>query len=574
VNYLLNRKSIICCITFLFCFLFLFPPRFQKDLAFATQAPSLSLEETISRRLSTRDYTSENISSQQLLEVLCAAYGHNNSYRSIPEIGYNYPLIIFPVNETGSYQYIPENNSLVVYDLTVNKETIHNDFPSYNSWVTSANVILVIVWNQSEASNQYFASAEAGCLVQNVYLAAASLDLGTCCVGGIDSSGLSSHLKLPSSLIPLLVMPLGYPVISYPPASPNYDFMTGNLPPVQYSTLSFEDALKNMLFAQNWSARNLSTHELSQLFWASYGYTNITHDSSYHRTTPSSRGIYPLVIFVSNATGVYQYLPENHSVKEIVQGDRRFEIANVSSGQLWATNAPAIFLVVYNSAYNGGNTGDGGVVEHLAIEVDAGAVVQELFLEASAWNLSTNIISQGLEDWNGTGANELRNILGLSSSYIPLYLVTVGSRIQDMTLPQIGIPSQNPEPTAVGPYQNVTVTVNVVDNETGIREVILSYTIDEGQTWINITMKKISNDTYREEIPGFEADTHVQYQIIAYDNANNIAINNNNNEYYVYTVITEFQLSVILIFMTTILITVIFAKKKKRFFFQQCRIKQ
>ncbi|MCW4055039.1 MAG: nitroreductase family protein [Candidatus Bathyarchaeota archaeon] len=518
---------------------------------------ALPLEQIISRRQSVRSYTDEKITIQQLLKILWATYGSSNVYRSIPNVGDNYPLIVFPVNATGSYRYFPENHSIILHDGSVNKETIR---PHDSDWPSDAPFVLVVVWNRTKMGNQYFASAEVGCLVQNVYLAAASLDLGTCCVGLIDSEGLRDDLTLPSTLAPLLVMPLGHPASPYPEASPNYDLMTGNLPPVQYSELSFEDALKNILFAREWSAENLSLQELSQLLWSAYGYTNVTYKTTYHRTTPSAHGIYPLVIFVSNATGVYQYLPENHSVTEILHSDKRLGIANACSGQVWAADAPATFLIVYNSSYNGGNTGDGGTLPHEFIEVDAGAAIQQLFLEASAWNLSANIVSEGLEEWNGIGAEELRNILDLSPSLIPLYTIPVGVRAPDTTPPTIGTPFQNPDPAAVEPNQNVTVSVEVTDKDAGVREVVLSYSIDEGQTWTNTTMNHISMNTYTGEIPGFEKDTHVQYKIIAYNNANNPAVEDNAENYYVYTVIPELRKLIIFIFITATLIVAILTK--------------
>lgn len=508
-----------------------------------------------------RSYINENISNQQLLEVLWLSYGYSNDHRNIPKIGDDYSLIIYAVNATGSYQYVPENNSLVIHDLMVNKETIRSND---QNWPSDASVVLVVVWNQTRMSNGYFASAEAGCLVQNVYLAAASLNLGTCCVGNIDSPGLRDNLKLFTNLTPLLVMPLGFPTDPYPPASPNYNLMVGNLPDVQFSMLSFEDTLRNMQFTQNWSTENLSSQEISQLLWAAYGYTNVTSGTTYHRTTPSAYGIYPLVIFLSNATGVYQYLPENHSIAKILSGDKRFEIADACASQTWAAKAPAIFLILYNSLYNGGNTGDGGILTHEFIEVNAGSVIQQLFLEAAAWNLSANIVSNGLEDWNGTGATILRNILDVSSSNIPLYVVPVGTQVPDTIPPTIGTPSQEPNQTAVEPSQNVTITVYVSDEETGIREVILFYSINGGQTWITITMNNISHDTYMGEIPGFEADTSVLYRIVAFDKANNQAIEDRNGEYYTYTVIPEYQeLMIILFIVTTILVALISTKTKK-----------
>ena len=559
MNCLSKRKFIVLTVAFLICFAL--PLFILASIGRTRSQPSFSFEQIVSRRLSVRSFTSEGISTQQLLDVLWAAYGYSNGIGSVPQIGYDYSLIVFPVNETGSYQYIPENNSLVVHDLSVNKETIR---PHDTNWPSDAPFVLVVVWNETKMGNQYFASAETGCLVQNLYLAAASSDLGTCCVGLINSGGLRDDLALPSTLTPLLVMPLGHPASPYLMASPNYDFMIGNLPAVQYSDLSFEEALKNMLFARAWSAEKLSLQDFSQLLWAAYGYTNITYQTSYHRTTPSARGIYPLVIYVSNATGVYRYLPETHSVVKILDGDRRLDIANACSGQVWAAEAPAIFIIVYDSSYNNGNTGDGGTLPHEFIEVDAGAVTQQIFLEASAWNLSANIVSGDLEQWNGDRAEELRNILGLSPSLIPLYVIPVGVPAPDTTPPTFGTPFQDPDPEAVEPNQSVTVSVEVTDEGVGVRQVVLSYTIDEGQTWANTTMRNISINTYTGEILGFEADTHVQYKIIAYDNANNVAVEDNAGEHYVYTAVPELQRLTILIFVIATLIAVILTKTRKQ----------
>jgi len=104
------------------------------------------------------------------------------------------------------------------------------------------------------------------------------------------------------------------------------------------------------------------------------------------------------------------------------QGDKRLEIANACGGETWAANAPTIFIVAYDSSLGG----DGGIAPHEWIEADAGCVVQQILLEASAWTLSGNIVSRGLEDWNGAGQEQYETILSLPSSLIPLYVVPVG----------------------------------------------------------------------------------------------------------------------------------------------------
>ena len=270
--------------------------------------------------------------------------------------------------------------------------------------------------------------------MQNTYLAAVSLGLGTVCVGGIYESIIGNILGLPSTMFPVLAMPLGHSNFSYPSASPDYATMTSDLPLVKYSNHTFEDALNSMLFAQSWSPQDLSTQELSQLLWAGYGYSNTTH-----RTTPSAYDVYPLKILVLNATGVYGFTPENHSVTkmyvgdtEIPLGDKRLDVANACNGQTLAANAPALFLVVFNSTLGG----ECDTTEnHKYIEIDAGCVAQQLLLEASAWNLSGNIIGEGLQQdqngtkiWNETGAQQVRDALGgLDSSLVPLYAVPIGA---------------------------------------------------------------------------------------------------------------------------------------------------
>lgn len=76
-------------------------------------------------------------------------------------------------------------------------------------------------------------------------------------------------------------------------------------------------------------------------------------------------------------------------------------------------------------------------------------------------------------------------------------------------------------------------------------------------------MDNVFGDTYIGVIPGFEAGTHVQHEIVAYNNLDNSAVENNAGEYYVYNVIPEFQGFMILIFMIATLFAAVLAKKRK-----------
>jgi len=135
--------------------------------------------------------------------------------------------------------------------------------------------------------------------------------------------------------------------------------------------------------------------------------------------------------------------------------------------------------------------------------------------------------------------------------------------LPDTTLPEISIPTHEPE--VPGPGEDVTVSVNVTDADTGVRPngVTLSYSTDDGETWNNVTMSKTTGDTYEGIIPGLSAGTQVKYRIIAYDYANNEAVEDNAGQYYVYTVIPEFPTWQIVV-LTLLLIGIIVVIAKKR----------
>jgi hypothetical protein len=107
----------------------------------------------------------------------------------------------------------------------------------------------------------------------------------------------------------------------------------------------------------------------------------------------------------------------------------------------------------------------------------------------------------------------------------------------DTNPPTIKTPFQQPEPDKVMPDQAVTVYVNVTDMESGVKNVILSYTTNGGATWTNLTMLyNATSMLYQATIPAFPSGTTICYKVIAYDNADNVAINDNAGQYYCYTI--------------------------------------
>jgi len=135
--------------------------------------------------------------------------------------------------------------------------------------------------------------------------------------------------------------------------------------------------------------------------------------------------------------------------------------------------------------------------------------------------------------------------------------------MEDVTPPNIGVPTQEPPPEMVMPNQNVTVSVNITDTESGVKNATLHYNINNSATWITLVMSHNStSNLYYATIPGQPEETLVKYKIMAYDNAENVAVEDKNGQYYVYTVIPEFPSSLILLLFTvSSMLAVVLAKK-------------
>jgi len=118
---------------------------------------------------------------------------------------------------------------------------------------------------------------------------------------------------------------------------------------------------------------------------------------------------------------------------------------------------------------------------------------------------------------------------------------------EDNTQPFIG--SLYQEPLEPNDGENVTISVNVTDGESGVYNVTLSYRTNEGANWTDTLMINLTGDAYVGKIPGLSNGTHVCYKITAYDNAGNFVVDDNATQYYVYTVIPEFPAATLMLLL-------------------------
>jgi len=589
----------------------------------------IPLETVISRRISIRQFDlNTTVPSELVSEVLWAAYGYSWRGRTVPSLT-GYPVIIYVSKDTAVYRFVPENQS-----LTLLKVGDYRELGLGGGWGYDAPIQLYIVLDTNICPDWLWGNAESGYVIQNIYLMANALNLGTVCTYP-NRTDISQGLGLPVNEQVLYKMPLGYPLppyANYQSLIPTSRPSSPELPEIQDSNVSLEEALDSTFSSNDWSYTPITCQELSQILWASYGYSyyedNTTSPPTTHRTVPSAHGYYPMKVYAANSSGVYEYLPEQHTLSTILTGDMRSSIAQ-ANGNAWVASAPLIIAVTYNDtgqAYVGG--------EETYVEV--GLIAQNVYLECDAWGLIANLSRANMDEkamkealglvnettvhpmsiitvghpsvylhkaisnntifivetkTNSTILNfafdqQNRKIsfdvsgpsdnIGFCNVTIPRMLLngdfhvnidgaitnyTLSQNATDSTLyftysqsthhvevsatdntpPVIYAPTQVPPANNVSSWQDVEVTANVTDLESGVREVLLGYTTNNGLTWeTEMMLLNSTSGLYEGTIPGQPFGTAVQYRITAYDNAGNVAVEDNAGEYYIYNVIPEF----------------------------------
>lgn len=182
----------------------------------------VSLEESLVRRRSVRDYTDEPLTLAEVSQLLWAAQGVTGERggRTAPSAGALYPLEVHLVAgevvdlQPGVYRYAPADHELIGVlegDLRADlARLVATDRP-----VQEAPATIVLTAIYSRTTRKYgdrgirYVHLEAGHAAQNVYLQAAAMNLGTVTLGAFDDDELAATLKLPKHEEPLCVMPVG-----------------------------------------------------------------------------------------------------------------------------------------------------------------------------------------------------------------------------------------------------------------------------------------------------------------------------------------------------------------------------
>lgn len=219
-------------------------------------------------------------------------------------------------------------------------------------------------------------------------------------------------IMIASTLVTWAIVPhTSEPVPSPPSRSPVVGVVT--LPePVVQGNVSVEEALQNRRSVREYTDAAISLGELSQLLWAAQGVTN----TQGFRTAPSAGALYPLDVYAVNATGVYHYNPQNHSLGRITSINVRENLTKAALNQSPVHQAP--LTLVITGAYERTAVKYGDRAERYVL-LEAGHATQNVLLECTALGLGAVPIG-AFDDARVQAA------LGVPTEHRPLYLIPVG----------------------------------------------------------------------------------------------------------------------------------------------------
>lgn len=177
-------------------------------------APQISLAEALSKRRSVRSFSTEAVSAETLSALLWAAFGVNRpstGHRTAPSAHNWQEIDVFVVLAQGSYRFDAQNHRLnLVKAEDLRAATGTQDF------VADAPVNLVYVANfdrmtgATTEERHFLAGADAGCIVQSVYLFCAGTGLATVARGLVDRRQLARDLGLHPKQRIMLTQTIGW----------------------------------------------------------------------------------------------------------------------------------------------------------------------------------------------------------------------------------------------------------------------------------------------------------------------------------------------------------------------------
>jgi SagB-type dehydrogenase family enzyme len=185
------------------------------------------------------------------------------------------------------------------------------------------------------------------------------------------------------------------------------------------SDISIEESLRLRRSVREYADRPLTLDEVGQILWAAQG---ITEPARGLRTAPSAGATYPLEVYLFAASvndlepGVYRYIPNDHALGRVFDGDKREALSAASLRQESITAAPAVLVLTGVLERTARRYGD-RALRYLSME--AGHAAQNVYLQAVTLEIGTVVIGAFHDD-------RVAGVLELGEGEYPLYIMPFG----------------------------------------------------------------------------------------------------------------------------------------------------
>jgi SagB-type dehydrogenase family enzyme len=181
-----------------------------------------SLEETLSKRRSVREYSETSLSLEEVSQLLWSAQGVTSSSggRTAPSAGGLYPLEIYVIAGNisdlipGVYHYLPATHELELLKNQDLRQELSGAALNQTAIVNGAiDIVITTIYDRitpryGERGIRY-AYLEAGHAAQNICLQAVALKLGTVTIGAFEDNRVKEVSGLAENETPLYILPVG-----------------------------------------------------------------------------------------------------------------------------------------------------------------------------------------------------------------------------------------------------------------------------------------------------------------------------------------------------------------------------
>lgn len=170
-----------------------------------TRNGGMPLMEAVNNRHSSREFSNETLSPQQLSDMLWVACGYNRpEKRTVATALDRQEMSAYIITPQGVYRYEPKENKLI----HVNSGD-HRDVCAMQDYAKQAQLNVALVVDLSKQVKDEFAAMTVGAMSNNIYLWCASEGLNTVARASFDNDALKKALKLGETESVMLVQTVG-----------------------------------------------------------------------------------------------------------------------------------------------------------------------------------------------------------------------------------------------------------------------------------------------------------------------------------------------------------------------------